>query len=681
MSSTSSTYFFSNIEINDTNKLFIDNVEAYAEENALPTYVIHSPLAEQKYTYSLSSGMIVLIPNHQIIIVNNGGNEIDFEDYFEDFFEDLGHLSDRYEYRKILGRPRKWKNELLAETNVPNSDQAINEFLAQFKIEDKVKSRQIELLISLCIGSINHIDKITEELPKTTLEKVRQNIILFDGDQTRFIFKKKNDERITIQGLAGTGKTELLLHKVKELYTENDENRIAFTCFNKALANSLKSRVPLFFDFMKVEEQIKWEERLWIMHSWGSKNDPNNVGMYSLICKKYGIPFQGLMQGSFDSACREAINFLTNLKDDIQPMFDYVLIDESQDFQESFFELCEMVTSNTVYVAGDIFQNIFQANTNDSKPDFLLNKCYRTDPRTLMFAHGLGFGLFEEKGIRKLTDEQWEACGYNVEKATEDEMILTREPLRKFTDLDYGEIESIKLIEYDNSEFGTKLIETIEEIKEQNPTVGPDDIAIVVIDKGNKYFDLMGQIGISVGTHFDWKVNTLYNSKSLKKNTLSISNINNIKGLEFPFVICVSHESIGQNVRKRNSLYMTLTRSFITSYLFVSKQNNESFINTVSEGLNNIKASNKLIFNKPKQYIDQAELTLDVNDITVSQRDIVDEVFSEIAHQMPYAKIDIQDPVKQDILRKIVYMIAPDSTNRKQIREIIHTNLKNIGIK
>lgn len=676
----SSTYFFSNIEINDTNKVFIDNVEAYAEENALPTYVIHSPLAEKKYTYSFPSGMIVLIPNHKIIIVNNGGNEDDFNDYFEDFFEDLGHLSDRYEYRKILGRPRKWKNELLAGTNLP-SNQSIKELLAHFQIEDKVKSRQIELLISLCIGSINHIDKITEELPETTLEKVKQNIILFDGDQTQFIFKKKNDERITIQGLAGTGKTELLLHKVKELYTENGENRIAFTCFNKALANSLKSRVPLFFDFMKVEEQIKWEERLWIMHSWGSRNDPNNVGVYSLICKKFGVPFQGLMQGSFDSACREAIKFLTNLKVDIEPMFDYVLIDESQDFQESFFELCEMVTSNTVYVAGDIFQNIFQPNTNDSKTDFLLNKCYRTDPRTLMFAHGVGFGLFEEKGIRKLTNEQWEACGYNVEKATEDEMILTREPLRKFTDLDYGEIESIKLIEYDNHEFGNKLIQTIEEIKEQNPTVGPDDIAIVVIDKGNKYFDLMEQIGVRIGTRFDWKVNTLYNSKSLKKNTLSISNINNIKGLEFPFVICVSHESIGENVRKRNSLYMTLTRSFITSYLFVSKKNNESFINTVSEGLNIIKASNKLIFNKPKKYIDQAELTLDINDISVSQRDIVDEVFSEIANTMPHAKIYIQDPVKQDILRKIVYMIAPDSTNWNQIREIIHSNLINIGIK
>ncbi|MDA2439134.1 AAA family ATPase [Bacillus cereus] len=677
----SSTYFFSNIEVNETNRLFLNNVEQYAEENALPTYVIHSPLAEKKYTYSFSSGMIVLIPNHQIIIVNNGGNEDDFEDYFEDFFEDLGHLSDRYEYRKILGRPRKWKTELLADTNVPNSEKDINEFLTQFKIEDKVKSRQIELLISLCIGSINSIDKITEELPKSTLEKVKQNIILFDGDQTRFIFKKKTEKRITIQGLAGTGKTELLLHKVKELYTENDKNRIAFTCFNKALANSLKNRVPLFFDFMKVEEQIKWEERLWIMHSWGSKNDPNNVGMYSLICKKYGIPFQGLMQGSFDSACREAINFLTNIKEDIQPMFDYVLIDESQDFQESFFELCELVTSNTVYVAGDIFQNIFQANTSDSSPDFLLNKCYRTDPRTLMFAHGVGFGLFEEKGIRKLTNEQWEACGYNVENVTDDDMVLTREPLRKFTDLNYKEIESFKLIQYENSEFGSKLIETIQEIKEQNPTVGPDDIAIVVIDKGNKYFDLMGQIGVRVGTHFDWKVNTLYNSKSLKKNTLSISNINNIKGLEFPFVICISHENIGENIRKRNSLYMTLTRSFITSYLFVSKQNNESFINAVSTGLNNIKISNKLIFNKPKQYIDQAELTLDINDITISQRDIVDEVFNEIAHQIPKAKLDIQDPDKQDVLRRIVYMIAPDSTNRNQIREIIYSNLKNIGIK
>ena len=83
--------------------------------------------------------------------------------------------------------------------------------------------------------------------------------MLFDGEQTRFIYDEPHEKRITIQGLAGTGKTELLLHKIKEIYTHNDEVKIAFTCHNKILADNLRTRIPEFFNFMKVQEQIKWE--------------------------------------------------------------------------------------------------------------------------------------------------------------------------------------------------------------------------------------------------------------------------------------------------------------------------------------------------------------------------------------------------------------------------------------
>lgn len=661
----STTYFFSNVEIDENNSLFIKSLEKFAEEHAQQIYLIDSPLGEKKYTYSFEKGMILLIPDHQIMIINNGGEEDGFDDFFEDFSEDLGHLSDRYDYKKILGRPRKWKKDLLVDIELHNTDFNLDEFLLRFKLSEPEQKRQIELLISLLIGSINSIDKITEDIPKTILEKVKQNIVLFDGDQTRFIFKKINKERITIQGLAGTGKTELLLHKIKELYTENNENRIAFTCYNKALANSLKNRVPTFFDFMKVEEQIKWNERLWIMHSWGSKNDPSNVGLYSYICKRYGIPFQGLYQGTFDKACRDAITYLQS-KAPIEPLFDYVLIDESQDFQESFFELCELVTSKTVYVAGDIFQNIFQANVSESSPDFLLNKCYRTDPKTLMFAHGVGFGLFEERGIRKLTKDQWEACGYNIDEINQGKLALSRSSLRKFKELDKSNIDSVKLLNSTPKDMINDLIITINEIKQKHPNVTPDDIAIIAMDRGNDYLKIMDYISIKISNEFNWATNKLHDSKEIKKGHLSISNINNIKGLEFPFIICIAYEKISQNVQKRNALYMTLTRSFITSYLLINHLNNGEVFNKFEYGLNSINQSNKLIFNEPAEYIDQAELVLDVNDTNLSQRDIVDLIFE--AKGIPHSK--------QQTLRDIVQRLRPESVNRKEIEEVITSNLR-----
>lgn len=659
------TYFFSNIETDDNNSSFISALEEYAEEHAQQIYLIDSPLGEKKYTYSFKKGMILLIPDHQIMIINSGGDKDEFLDFYDDFLEDIGHLSDRYDYKKILGRPRKWKSDLFIEKKLDDWNEDLEEFLTECELSEPEQKRQIELLISLAIGSINPINKFSETLPETILEKVKQNIVLFDGDQTRFIFKKINQRRVTIQGLAGTGKTELLLHKIKEIYTDNDNNRVAFTCFNKALANSLKSRVPVFFDFMKVEEQIKWGERLWIMHSWGSKNDPTNIGLYSYICKSYGIPFQGLSQGSFDQACKNAIGHL-NSKDPIEHLFDYVLIDESQDFQESFFQLCELVTKNTVYIAGDIFQNIFQANINETSPDFLLNKCYRTDPKTLMFAHSIGFGLFEEKGIRKLTIEQWKACGYNIDETNQGKLTLSRSPLRKFTEIDKSDIDSVKLIKYSSDNFIDSLIEIINEIKQKHSKVKPDDIAIIVTDRGNYYFDLMNYISVQISNKFGWATNKLHDSKEIKKNQLAISNINNIKGLEFPFIICIADETIGLNVQKRNALYMTLTRSFITSYLLVNRSNNGEIFDKLEYGLSVVNNNDKLIFEEPSSYIDQAELVLDVNDMTVSQRDIVDSVFE--THEIPLSK--------QEPLRKIVQTLCPDSVDRKQIEPIILSNLR-----
>ena len=84
--------------------------------------------------------------------------------------------------------------------------------------------------------------------------------------------------------------------------------------------------------------------------------------------------------------------------------FDFMLIDESQDFPANFFELCEKVTRNNLYVAGDVFQTIFsKIIISEIEADYRLSKCYRTDPKTLMFAHALGLGLFEKPPLRWLT--------------------------------------------------------------------------------------------------------------------------------------------------------------------------------------------------------------------------------------------------------------------------------------
>ena len=147
------------------------------------------------------------------MIVNVGSDIEQFEDFADDFIEDLGYISDKYEYKSFLGRPRKWKNDLIKETTVESSGDILS--LIQGNSISGINARKGELLISLLTGSINEIDRVGGELPTNPLEQIKKNIILFDGEQTRFIFQKQDKKRITIQGLAGTGKTELLLHKLR----------------------------------------------------------------------------------------------------------------------------------------------------------------------------------------------------------------------------------------------------------------------------------------------------------------------------------------------------------------------------------------------------------------------------------------------------------------------------------
>ena len=474
--------FFCNIERNESNSNLIELLSQFSEKNSIQTYVINAPLGiDASSQYEFDDAVVVLMPKRKICFVNLGDDQDLFDEFCEDFIEDLGYLSEKFEYREQLGRPRAWKSTLTTYMQVSDIS-CVNDILKKSNLNSPSQQRHADFLLSLLIGSINDIGRIGGENPSTILDQVKKKIILFDGDQSRFIYSQPSaQKRITIQGLAGTGKTELLLHKLKDLYTKNKSSKIAFTCYNKILAKSMKIRIPNFFNFLKVEEQIKWDERLWVMPSWGSRGQPN-TGVYSYICSNYKLEFHSYSyQWQFDAVCKLAIEEL-QAKGGIEPCFDYVLIDESQDFPQSFFKLCELVTKHTVYVAGDIFQDIYDRTINQSvQSDYLLNKCYRTDPKTLMFAHAVGMGLYETPVIRWLDDKEWSSCGYKIKRENSN-FILSRVPLRRFEDLDTSSLNSIEVISSDSEELEEAILSIIDSIRHDHPTVHPGDIAVVFLE-------------------------------------------------------------------------------------------------------------------------------------------------------------------------------------------------------
>lgn len=619
------------IEQNKLNETILEEIKKhtlkYPNEQL---YIINSPLGDKKYSYTYQENvLIILSPRHKLLFIDLGDDEERFDEFYNDFIEDLSSISDKYDYKNYIGRPREWKRNNTKQISTKDI-QSIETLLKNNSLITPELKRINELLISLLIGSVNDITKVGVTVPETILEKIKKNIILFDGEQTRFIYQEFNKKSVSIQGLSGTGKTELLLHKLKEIYTLDDASKIFFTCHNIALANNLRERVPGFFNFMRVEKQIEWNKRLWVSHAWGSGNNPDS-GLYSYLCNFYNVPFLRFSyQNNYEKIFTQILE-ATNLVDEenFKFAFDYILIDERQDFPNVFFELCEKIAKNKVYIAGDIFQDIFENTSNtDLEVDIVLNNCYRTDPRTLMFSHGIGLGLFEEKKLNWFPDTYWNAIGYSVERLDGRIIRLHRKPVRRFEDLKIEDFESVII---DGSTLTTNVIKIITQLQEKHKDLKPDDIAIILLEENREnLFNYIDTLGFAISKQFGWDINRAYENKNKIPDSIFISNPNNVKGLEFPFVICLA-ASIKNTYRFRNILYTMLTRSFIQSYLLVTK---ESGLEPNRNGLKIINENNYIQTVEPsdaeKREIKNKLTKFIQNNPNISYNDFINQIFDEL---------------------------------------------------
>lgn len=655
-------------------KEFIKQLKAYSDEHTISVYVIDKALGQSMKieAYDYVEKFIVLIPKHKIMLIDYGAQiNSAFDNFVEDFISDLEYLSKRYDYQRKLGRSRNWK-DCIAKLQFNKIAPLNIKDVLQDNSVSVPRERTVELLISLLIGSINDIQKIGLDDPRTLLEKVKQKIVLFDGMQSRFLYKNLDQDIIRIQGLAGTGKTELLLHKLSEVYVAQKNTRIVFTCYNKVLAADMQVRIPQFFNFMKIEEQIEWNTRLFVFASWGAQFD-HLSGLYSYLCHEYNLKFYRFSdKNNFDDICKEAVEELKN-KSDFQECFDYIFIDESQDFPPHFFELCKRVTKQKLYIAGDVFQNIFDTTIKSSEEiDYTLNKCYRTDPRTLMVAHSIGMGLFEIPVIRWLEDEEWRICGYilNREKG---KVLLKRLPLRRFEDIDSSSMSSIQICRTSQEKLSEQVLECIDDIRQKNPTVQPDDISIVFLENTPINYDISDRLVFDIASKYNWTSTKGYVVKSKEKNQVFISNKNNIKGLEFPFIICIETEKITEDLRKRNSIYMILTRSFLCSYFVINDDKNESFINIYEKAIQDVNDKGYLELREPTQK--EKDLQAEKIKIAVQKpHKSVEDVLNEVLNEYPNLTSDVRSAINTLISTRL-----PRKWNEADVKRIVKMIIEDLA--
>lgn len=648
------------------NAQLIHRVQEYTINHKMDIFIFNVPKSDlKKGEYEHEGCFIVMSAGHKLALINAGVDQDEYDDYVEDVNVLINYLFSKYDYRSELGRFSKWGSSLIKDGLSIRDMDNLEEFWERLRVTDRLEMRKTELLVALCSGSINDIERVKAGLPQTMLEQVKQRIQAFDADQTRFIYQELNQKIVKIQGLSGTGKTELLLHKLKELYQKPEKYKIYVTCHNKILADSLQNRIPLFFNFMKVTQQIEWGKRLWCTNAWGSGLDSNS-GLYRFICEHYQLTYRPYHYSiTFDDVCKTAIRELKTkfAGRDIPPVLDYVIIDECQDFKDDFFVLCQMVTSQKVYIAGDIFQSIFaEYSGRDYQADFFLSRCYRTDERTLMFAHALGLGLFEENRLRWLNQQDWEACGYNYRLNEQNDcIVLNREPVHRFVEAN-GAYQSIEIKGFEGKKSYEAICDQIDAIRQEHPTCTEEDICVILLDSDQEIYSLALYLESVVMDRFGWRVNKAYENKKKIANTLLISNRNNVKGLEYPFVICVTRH-VSDGYVYRNALYTMLTRSFLKSILLLPNPDLDISAN-VRAGYDEIMATSKMTIHIPSEP-ERQQIETRFN--AAKRRKPTIEIIRDCVETM-----NLEDPIAEKLLKHALSFNWEDSSD-EEIKEKIKT--------
>ncbi len=303
--------------------------------------------------------------------------------------------------------------------------------------------------------------QLDQDQPKTLSSAIRildRQIKTLDLEQEKVAIQIPPGPQ-RIRGLAGTGKTVLLAMRAANIHRHDPDKKILFTFNTRSLYNQTKRLIEQFYGVHRANTEPDWT-KVHIRHAWGTQN---RAGVYSDICGK-----NGAKRWTFRSArnknhtmplqvcCKHALEELR-----IESDYDYVIVDEAQDFPLEFFQVLYKLSRNPhrIYWAYDELQSLATASLampgpedlfgrdSEGNPlvvfddqdypgniqkDFILNKSYRCPQDVLMLAHAIGLGLYNPRGCVQMLEsrDSWSAIGYEVEGDAEwrtgDKVTLNR---------------------------------------------------------------------------------------------------------------------------------------------------------------------------------------------------------------------------------------------------------------
>ncbi len=388
-----------------------------------------------------------------------------------------------------------------------------------------------------------------------------------------------------IRGLAGSGKTIVLAMKAALTHLRNPDARIVYTFYTKGLYQHIKRLITRFY--RQFEDSDPDWTKIKILHGWGGYS---GEGVYFNACLANNIPPITLRDARlarasnpFDFACKSLLKII-----EVQPAYDYVLIDEGQDFPASFIQLCiKLAVNNRVIFAYDDLQTIFQAATPSIKDivgvdkkgnplvelteDVVLYKCYRNPREILLTAHALGFGLYSNIVQMLENKDQWTDIGYNVIlgdfiAGSQTKIERPAENSLPSISMNQPKEEIVEANVFDT--FDDEITNTINNIQNDlEDGLRPDDILVIVVDDRNakNYLKtLEGKLrAVGIGCN-NMHSDTFGIRDFYKESEVTLSTVHKAKGNEAFMVYVLGVDALYTTyagVRERNVLFTAMTRA------------------------------------------------------------------------------------------------------------------------
>ena len=597
----------------------------------------------------IQAQLLVTSPDFGVVYISCKIGEV-IDDGYYDYLASL----DSNLYKKFISRPelRKSKRELkfdisgivlTTETKEERETQfsTLGDLIALIKSHSHGSSLtkdEYELMVS-CID--NTTKMITKKLRPiqakcglgvtkgAVLNRIQQKETCFDLEQ-RKVAMVSIDSPQRIRGLAGSGKTILLTMKAALYHLSNPEAEILYTYYTKDLYELIRKLIERFYRESADNHEPNWK-KIHIYHAWGGFE---LGGVYSSACADLGEPaidFPTAKRNDpfhpFEFVCK------TLLSKEIRPKYDLTLIDEGQDFPNSFYQLCYKLTKDRRIVwAYDEFQNIFNTNVQDEKETFgkdsvgnyyvdfsrgenpyqdvTLKCCYRNPRKVLIAAFSLGLGIYSSQVLQRLESNlHWESLGFFVEQGNcheGDQMIVSR-PVENTPSVIHEELEqySMKLSAFDSLDDECKFVakEIVTDIQEQE--LLPEDICVICVDQRQieRYYLSLTKLLMAHSVRaFNMLKAPNANRRFSYEGYVTLSTLNKAKGNETGMVYIIGADALFKypgNVITRNRLFTAITRA--KGWVTISGTNRD-IMNVCAKELKQLQENEyKLIFTQPSE--------------------------------------------------------------------------------